>query len=163
MKAEMGAIYLQSMTDFCLEILDENPPYNEVLMLIKISNYATFLKQPLQLGFFVPCDENGNVLEEPKKWESFLFDPCRCDLCIENTIECENYKKAKERVLFNNPIVWNDFNEMETLKIENNFFAWKKDKMVKFELNDISKNETIEDLVMYNLQLSETAIKQIGL
>lgn len=32
----------------------------------EIFNYARFLKKPLQLGMFVPCDLEGNVLEEPE-------------------------------------------------------------------------------------------------
>ena len=30
------------------------------------TNFDNFLKQPLNIGMFVPCDENGNVLQEPK-------------------------------------------------------------------------------------------------
>ena len=29
-----------------------------------IRRYANFLNQPLTLGMFVPCDEDGNVLED---------------------------------------------------------------------------------------------------
>ena len=136
----MEVIYLQSMTDFCLEILDENPPYNEVLMLIKISNYATFLKQPLQLGFFVPCDENGNVLNLSDAFKS-----------------CEKgflYGKAKERVLFKG-FEWNYVDECLTYGTDDSGIWF-------FGLEDF-ENETIETFggIENKIELTETAIKQI--
>jgi hypothetical protein len=57
---------LISMTDFVLEQNNFKVFRNQ-----QILNYANFLKQPLELWMFVPCDENGDVLEEPKtKWKS---------------------------------------------------------------------------------------------
>ena len=32
----------------------------------KIDSYTDLITQPLTKGMFVPCDEEGNVLEEPK-------------------------------------------------------------------------------------------------
>lgn len=81
---------LISMTDFVLE--QELPTYmqNEEFeeAYYKLYNYANFLKQPLELWMFVPCDENGNVLEQ-------CDDICSC--------ECDKikaFRKAKERCLF---------------------------------------------------------------
>ena len=59
---------LISMTDY----LPENP-------------YSKFLKQPLELWMFVPCDDNGNVLKEP---------------IINDSIKIWTYQQAKERCLF---------------------------------------------------------------
>lgn len=56
------------MVDFVLEESDKI--YNKEdanIFASKVNTYASFLKQPLKLGMFVPCDEDGNVLEEPKK------------------------------------------------------------------------------------------------
>ena len=63
---------LIKMSDFVLEknILDEK----EIKQII---NYANFLKQNLKLEMFVPCDDDGNILEE-----------------------INIYEKAKEKVLF---------------------------------------------------------------
>jgi hypothetical protein len=62
--------------------------------LSKIENYSKFLKQPLTLGMFVPCDEYGNLLEEKSIFnttdEDYIFDSESFD----------KYKQAKERVLF---------------------------------------------------------------
>lgn len=59
---------LISMTDFVIlqniSLANKEIKHNECGL--RILKYANFLKQPLILGMFVPCDENGNVLEEPK-------------------------------------------------------------------------------------------------
>ena len=34
--------------------------------------YANFLKQPLKLEMFFPCDEDGNVLEMPVNYDVWL-------------------------------------------------------------------------------------------
>lgn len=97
---------LVSMTDFVLEqkitnTLDTSQIdwYDkEISKLEKIRSYAKFLKTPLNLGMFVPCDSDGNVLEEPKRI-NYSYNP------IINQIHDEkvsNYQKAKERVLFKN-------------------------------------------------------------
>ena len=44
----------------------------------KCINYANFLKQPLTLGMFIPCDLDGNVLEEPFNYEYFLKNEKKC-------------------------------------------------------------------------------------
>ena len=55
---------LISMTDYVLLQHAESSNQNE--FEDKCFKYATFLKQPLKLEMFVPCDEDGNVLEKPK-------------------------------------------------------------------------------------------------
>ena len=62
---------LISMTDFVLNINElvskESDQFfqswqNKKMMIIE--NYARFLKEPLRIEMFVPCDEDGNVLED---------------------------------------------------------------------------------------------------
>ena len=66
--------FLVPMTDFVLEQLNEQnsitKPMREVFN--SLEKYATFLRQPLKLEMFVPCDEEGNVLEEPKIEEEYV-------------------------------------------------------------------------------------------
>ena len=54
---------LISMTDFVLEQdkLMRNKLNDPITFTIKVTDYALFLKQPLKLEMFVPCDEDGNV------------------------------------------------------------------------------------------------------
>ena len=66
--------------------------------LDNIYNYSQFLKQPLALWMFVPCDQNGNILSEPQMIEKRIgFDETEIDY---DYAEVEVYKKAKSRVLF---------------------------------------------------------------
>ena len=90
--------FLIPMTDFVLEQLNEQnsrtKPMREVFN--SLEKYAKFLKQPLKLEMFVPCDEDGNILKEPKK-ENYTQEE------LENSVMgCDylDYNKAKEKVLF---------------------------------------------------------------
>ena len=112
--------------------------------------YSKFLSQPLELWMFVPCNEDGNVLEEPKdknlceycpigSWKSDSkgnsCEGSKCDVASENYIDVLN--EAKERVLFEG------------------IFS-------EYDLEQIFKHKTIEDLIPYDLTLTDTAKKQIS-
>ena len=90
--------FLIPMTDFVNNVGNmENYPSHEKA-LSWIYNYATFLRQPLKLEMFVPCDEDGNVLEEPQlRPVRNLFDEEDMDYDAQ---ELYDYIKAKEKVLF---------------------------------------------------------------
>ena len=131
----METIYLQSSLQF-----------GETLKSVSDSdyrrlrdNYDALLKQPLQLGFFVPCDENGNVLDP-----SDVFKSCEKGFL---------YGNAKERVLFKG----------FRLIANSNIPRIENGHCVIF-LEDIAKMK-IEDLLQKweALELTENAIKQIGL
>ena len=83
----METFRLKSMVDFVLE--NAKQPYVEGTKYKDLVNYANFLKQPLKLEMFVPCDENGNVLENP------FLEKGRPANGV-----WEKYKEAKEKVLF---------------------------------------------------------------
>ena len=93
--------FLIPMTDFVLEQLNEQnsrtKPMREVFN--SLEKYAKFLKQPLKLEMFVPCDEDGNILKEPKRWEDYLQYPDSFDGNKEWD-ELYDYQQAKEKVLF---------------------------------------------------------------
>jgi len=142
---------LKSTTDF---VLEQEKNYAHVTRDLKknpfllIVDYAKFLKQPLTLGMFVPCDENGSVLKEPKNWKAYLLDACRCEKCIEKTLECDEYKKAQEKVLFKGFYV--EFNSV--MSPQGGYL----------DVGNL-KNKTIETIVGAELELTESAIKQIGI
>ena len=131
----MEAIYLQSSSQF-----------GETLKSVSDSdyrrlrdNYDALLKQPLKLGFFVPCDENGNVLDP-----SDVFKSCEKGFL---------YGKAKERVLFKG---FEHYLFMQADNIKHN----KSRKCFSFpNYNGV----IIEDLISLEVELTESAIKQIGL
>jgi hypothetical protein len=150
---------LISMTDFVLEqkqstsIKEKKFIDDELISIEKIRNYANFLKQPLTLGMFVPCDEEGNILEEP-------IDNLETKNCDEldsfNNLVVE-YDKAKEHVLFEGFKI----NENVSISCENLilYIFWNYSGTWKLSHGIY----TIEDLVEYNLTLTESAIKKIGL
>lgn len=128
--------------------------------------YALFLKQPLTLGMFVPCDDKGNVLEKPIISEHLLDSPSGSPIKSKNTPEAYYYRKAKERVLF------------EGFELHNGKNVINKDLGIVIVFSGIisiliegnnglggfSKNDaTIKDLVILDLILIEAAIKQIGI
>ena len=61
------------MTDFVLKRVNtplagqqvSSVRHHELEKYRQIFKYAKFLKKPLKLEMFVPCDEDGNILEEP--------------------------------------------------------------------------------------------------
>ena len=115
----------------------------------KIFNYANFLKQSLNLGMFVPCDEDGDILDEPEDYENRLPN-----MMTEYNDEVYRYKQAKEKVLF------------KGFKINGNYIYYGH-----FMVCLISEIElyTVESLLNHfipeteEVQLTESALKQIGL
>lgn len=61
-----------------------------------ITRYNKFLLQPLELEFFVPCDDKNNVLKEPEYHTEFLSKE------EQEVYEHEVYifEKAKSKILF---------------------------------------------------------------
>ena len=115
----------------------------------KIFNYANFLKQSLNLGMFFPCDEDGDILDEPEDYENRLPN-----MMTEYNDEVYRYKQAKEKVLF------------KGFKINGNYIYYGH-----FMVCLISEIElyTVESLLNHfipeteEVQLTESALKQIGL
>ena len=146
---------LATTTDFVLE----KQMTDETVMnrFLKITNYDKFLKQPLELWMFIACDEDGNVLEEPLHIE--LYEGDAYDL------DHEKYQQAKERCLFEgfkvqNTKYWIDFYGGIRVYIPSKDLG----NMVSVVFRESEPiNKTIEYLVKYNLQLTQTAIKQLGL
>ena len=146
----MEAIYLQSMTDFVLHF-DTCKVFPKE-MYFKIKKYANFLKQPLQLGFFVPTDLENNILPEPQmRPERNSFDEEDVDYDAQELYE---YIEAKKRVLFKGFELYNDEN---TIRYNNIFI----------EKQDFKKGLIIESLKSYcsttSIELTDSAIEQIGL
>jgi len=141
-------IKLVGMTNFVLE--QEKIGLTYLTAIEKCINYAKFLKQPLELWMFVPCDEDGNVLEKPREFKNKFST-------------FEKYQQAKERCLF-------EGFEIDTKKNGNKYVS-KKDWLIIFASTEndngifrlFSKFSNIESLIKYNIQLTQTAQKQIGL
>ena len=99
--------FLIQMTDFVLRINEIEKEVDQFFdswrmkQLRIIENYAKFLKQPLKLEMFVPCDEDGNVLGEPEIYSQWVRENFNDELENEERInQCKDYHQAKEKILF---------------------------------------------------------------
>jgi len=117
-------------------------------------DYARFLDQPLTLGMFVPCKKVNGVWVVLEKPECSLGNKCASPPCVE-------YQEAKYRVLFEGFEI-KDHKNHKTIKLKDADFNvfWNKGCELGWYLSIGIK--TIEDISKYNLQLTETAQKQIG-
>lgn len=145
---------LISMTDFVFEIGNKDETTHRE-NLVHIYNYAIFLKQPLKLEMFVPCDENGNILEDVTGQGMIPY-------YVEKV---HRFLTAKEKVLFdgfyirNNPKV-ESFKYIGFEYYEEPIFILKSNnKIIRPENKSF---HTIEDLLRKkDIELTKTAIKRI--
>lgn len=162
---------LISMTDFVLDQLgnEDKGGHMNYHDSLKVLNYAKLLKQPLKLEMFVPCDEEGNVLEKPIPPK--YFDPTEP---VPEEVEQEfyDYDKAKEKVLFEGFEIFDDMYHSTKRR-----FVRNKSKILisvynRFQYHDGKIKETnplfinhkdIEDLIKYDLTLTPSAIKLLNL
>ena len=110
-------------------------------------NYDDFLEQPLKLEMFVPCDEEGDILEEPTNYEKRLLN-----MMTEYNDEVYRYKQAKEKVLFEG---FESYEDYECAKYEDVYI----DEEVcdgKFTVEDL-----IKDTGKTKIKLSQTALNAI--
>ena len=124
--------------------------------------YAKFLKKPLKLDMFVACDNEGNILEEPK---------CDCETeydregCSE---KCWHYINQKNKVLFEG-FEFTESQKFSTInKIKNSVHWYTKDRLYLTTKKEDGYHTyfqlfTIEDLIQCDVILTESAIKQLGL
>ena len=95
--------------------------------------YAKFLGQKPTLGMFVPCDEDGNVLEEPKNFKEWCVKALNTTYDLDLS-KYEIYQQALSRVVFEG-FEWHaEFGNLWVVHFINN-----------------SNIKTLEDLTSYNL------------
>lgn len=138
---------LISMTDFVLKydsVKFQSNPMSYVEPFSNILEYAKFLKQPITLSMFIPCDEEGNILIEPTK-DDLSFYTHR-NLSIQ-----EEFKQAKEKVLFEG---------FKARITKSGFKAIKKGLEISVS---VDSKITVEDLVFDDIMLSDSSLNQIGL
>lgn len=149
--------FLIPMTDFVIEYAPKFNPFGtdeQILCLDYIHNYAKFLKQPLKLEMFVPCDEDGNVLEEPINyniWEELHYNNGKKEKGTIGFDEHLKYHKTKENVLFEGFEYVSETDETWLFKINGNF------------PRIVGKKLTIESLRIFQdkIKLSQTALNTI--
>ena len=152
--------HLISTTEFVKLVKDNSTSLTErsiANQYIQCLRYANFVSQKPELWMFVPCDEEGNVLEEPEQYNSWLNKtgidwekvPFNIDL---HTFE--KYKKAQSKLLFKG---W----KYEGALIDKNGTYYGN--YLDLSTDDFKTLEIIlyllEDYSLF--ELTETALKQI--
>lgn len=161
----METLKLIPMTDY---VLEEHKNYDgiettqnnfdniRILALNRIINYTNFLKQPLKLGMFVPCDENDVPLHKP------IYSQEEPDRNFDFDERYLKYKQAKERVIFEGFEI--DIKESAVYFDSNlgqELFTFRKWSSRFF--GNGNELTTIEDLIKYNLTITASAIKKYNL
>ena len=146
-KKEIKLKKLISLKDF---VLNYNPSKEQIF------NYAKFLDNNLELGYFIVCDEDGDILDEPVDYEKRLPN-----MMTEYNDEVYRYKQAKSKVLFEGFRINGEDENIITIEFENTWIEFNKEHEVFMYGNYALIN--VEDLSNFELQLTESAIKQIGL
>jgi len=148
---------LISMVDFVLEQFKELLSWkiSEQIYILRVTEYANFLKQPLKLGMFVPCDENDVPLVEPENYDLWCKYGDFTQYGKSLTDICRPYQQAKDHVLFEGFELVESYENWFTVEIASDDFS---------EQLTVSKQETIEDLLTYSFNpefyLTASAIKQ---
>lgn len=123
-----------------------------------IVKYKDFLKRPLEKGMFVPCDLDGNVLEIPREWKkkqpNKMITGNYRDKDYGDYIKIFN--EAKERVLINGFTANNFCVSKGNIDLHIRFC--NDGKVLK--LHENIKLKSIEDLIRYNLTLTESAVNK---
>jgi hypothetical protein len=118
--------------------LRNNSEYTNEEALVSIFKATDFIQQKLNIGMFVPCYLDGNVLVKPVFYEMYIKGKHELFTMDEYNL-CKQYQKAKERVIFKGFVLFGkDVLEFSSGRL--------------FELSFL-ENHTIEDLIPYNLEL----------
>jgi hypothetical protein len=128
---------LISMTDFVLN--ETNRPTTLSESFQKCVTYANFLKQPLKLEMFVPCDEDGNILEDITGQGMIPF-------YVE---KAHRFLTAKEKVLFEGFEIYGNGD------LYNQFVTFDSDRL------EIMNVENLITDFQYSFNLTPNAIKRI--
>lgn len=143
----METTKLISMTDFVIQ--EKFKPISIIEFADRVCNYAEFLKQPLKLEMFVPCDYEGNI----------LIDPCAEDNDAGTEIEIRQieYNNAKSKVIFEGFMYIHAW-------FGGHIVAKNKNGNCQISLFDFDcVEELLNEERELNVTLTETALKQIKL
>lgn len=152
---------LISTTDFVIQKEKEYQFRDDCEFAYEVRKYANFLKRPLELGMFISCDENGHFLQEPEHYDLWRKHGSFTQYGEHLTSVCEPFFKAKEKVLFEGFEVIEISKKTKILSDKNKkFHIWINEENKIDEIHDF---KTIEDLILFDLELTPNAIKNLGL
>lgn len=128
---------LISMTDFVIQEWEKDLYTDDFTKIVK--NYADFLKQPLKLEMFIPCDDNGNVLE----------DIIGNGMIHNYSEKVKQYQQAKDKVLFKG------FDIYSNGDLHNAFVTFESSRL------EIMNVENLITDFQYSFYLTSNAIERI--
>ena len=153
------------MTDFVIEYYSHEG-YADLQTLKLMNNYANFLKKPLTLGMFVPVDQKGNILKEPKNyifWKSLEHNRKKSEQPASSLPfdEYKLYQKAEQKCLFEGfRIAYNGYSVVRITA------AYDESIELSFNKNErlFQKFKDVESLTYFDeIYLNDTALKKLGL
>lgn len=155
--------------DYIDELYPSENMYN-VNNMIKVVERRAFEKRPIELGQFIRCDLDGNVLEEPDHYNRFLeLDDHRNDLTTLGVPkEYLEYKEAESRILFEGNWVYTEHQTDLNVITDKHLFRYGKGLGVcllkkrgeKEVFVTHLKFKTLEDLSHLGLILTDNAFNK---
>lgn len=151
------------MTDFVIEYYSHEG-YADLQTLKLMNNYANFLKKTLTLGMFVPVDNKGNILKEPKNyssWKSLEHNKKAGKTDSPVFEEYKIYRNAEQKCLFEGfSIAYNGYSVVRITAIYN--------PMIELSFNKNDKTfqnfSDVESLTSFDeIFLNANALKKLGL
>lgn len=151
------------MTTFVIEYYSHEG-YADLQTLKLMKNYASFLKKPLRLGMFVPVDQQGNVLKEPKNYTSWkALAHNSSGEAADNAAfeEYRIYQAAEQKCFFKDfKVDYNGYSRVRIVAIYNTSIE------LSFNKTDLSFSnfQDVESLTAFDeIFLTRAALRLIGI
>lgn len=151
---------LIKMTDYISQkrdIMDREMSNQDRLTILEsILHYSNFLKTPLNLGMFIPCDEKFNILKQPNHYRRYVSkdylteNPKMSEKWVE---KCEEYKKAESKILFKDFYLFIDKEDNFEKYVANEGFVLSIESLYTMKVEDIADN---------NIELTRFCINAIN-
>jgi len=150
----MKTIELVSCEDYVLSMVEIDGFYTDSDLFGKAWDYARLLKQPLTLGMFVPCDEDGKPLENPlpnMKITKFIESIGGISEYNKHPMRDlhRDYQQAIYRVIFEGFELIISDEGVALLKKENSLM-WFSKQIIKYDYRNV---KSISDLTGYGLKV----------
>ena len=129
-------------------------------------DYSNFLKTPLNLGMFIPCDENFNMLKKPNHYRRFVSkdylneNPKMSEKWLE---QCQEYRKAESKILFKNFDFFVDRKGKKCVMTEG--FVLSIESLYTMKVEDVTdKILSLQDLILpqYMKKTLKKAFREYG-
>ena len=169
---------LTPFIDYFLEVMDykwdKHVKLPELEKLLILESRAQFLKQPPELGQFIPVDKEGNPMEKPDEFNAKYYDSVdhtMKEMFLKDKYESdlEEYQKALDKVLFKgfrtHPLEAEWINFHRGIRIYyphddmEHYWSFVFDRDTNFKTIRFNKYKTLEDFTEFKLELTGNHLK----